>query len=170
MNTGTPIYAMDGGVVEQVGDYSSNCYGQENCNGNNSYGIYVRIDHGNGYKTLYAHLSQRLVNVGDQVGKGQQIGVSGSTGNVTGPHLHFEVWLNGKRVNPLCWLDDDFSLAYDYVYTYQAGEHSVIIPENEGKKLQRITIEKVSNEDAFIVMAVCEKLGLCDGRYSSKYI
>ena len=91
MNTGTPIYAMDGGVVEQVGDYSSNCYGQENCNGNNSYGIYVRIDHGNGYKTLYAHLSQRLVNVGDQVGKGQQIGVSGDTGNSSGPHLHLEL-------------------------------------------------------------------------------
>lgn len=91
MNTGTPIYAMDGGVVEQVGDYSSNCYGQENCNGNNSYGIYVRIDHGNGYKTLYAHLSQRLVNVGDQVGKGQQIGVSGDTGNSSGSHLHLEL-------------------------------------------------------------------------------
>ncbi len=91
MNTGTPIYAMDGGVVEKVGDNNQNCFGKESCKGNVSYGIYVVINHGNGYKTLYAHLSQRLVNAGDQVGKGQQIGVSGSTGNSSGPHLHLEL-------------------------------------------------------------------------------
>lgn len=142
--------------------------------GTESYGNYIDVTHtsynGMPLKTRYAHLSSIKVSKGQAVDEGQEIAISGSTGNVTGPHLHFEVWLNGTRVNPLCWLDDDFSLAYDYVYTYQSGEHSVIIPANEGKKLQRITIDKVSNEDAFVVMAVCEKLGLCDGRYTSQYI
>ena len=63
------------------------------------YGIYVQIDHGNGYQTLYGHLSTKSVKVGDKVTKGQVIGKSGETGNVTGPHLHFEV-RKGKN-NPI---------------------------------------------------------------------
>ena len=66
----------------------------------NSYGNYVLIDHGGGKATLYAHMNQRLVNVGDKVQKGQLIGKVGSTGNSSGNHLHFEVRENGATQNP----------------------------------------------------------------------
>lgn len=71
---------------------------------NYSYGHYLIIDHGNGLSTLYAHNSKLLVGVGDHVSKGQVIARSGSTGNSTGPHCHFEVRVNGTRVNPLNYL------------------------------------------------------------------
>lgn len=67
---------------------------------NYSYGHYIIIDHGNGLTTLYAHNSKLLVGVGDTVTKGQSIAYSGSTGNSTGPHCHFEVRVNDVRVNP----------------------------------------------------------------------
>ncbi len=69
-----------------------------------SYGLYVVIDHGNGFQTLYAHLSQILVSTGQSVSQGQTIGIAGVTGYSTGPHLHFEVHLNGSVVNPLDYL------------------------------------------------------------------
>lgn len=67
---------------------------------NYGYGNFVEIDHGNGYATIYAHLSQILVSTCDPVVAGQQIGVSGSSGNSTGPHLHFEIRKGGSNVNP----------------------------------------------------------------------
>ena len=92
MKEGTSIYAMDGGVVSVTGNYNSNCYNKKICNsGWNSYGIYVTIDHQNGYKTVYAHLSSKLVNDGDIISKGQLIGNSGNTGSSSGPHLHVEL-------------------------------------------------------------------------------
>lgn len=69
-----------------------------------SYGKVVIIDHGNGYETLYAHLSSISVSSGDKVQKGDKIGVMGSTGNSTGVHLHFEIHKNGKHQNPLSYL------------------------------------------------------------------
>ena len=66
-----------------------------------SYGHYVVVSHGAGNTTLYAHMSSRSVKVGDYVNQGDVLGITGSTGNSTGPHLHFEVTENGVRVNPL---------------------------------------------------------------------
>ena len=84
----SPIYASKAGTGI-VSQYSS------------SYGNYVAISHGPGNTTLYAHMSSRKVEVGDYVNQGDVIGITGSTGNSTGPHLHFEVTENGVRVNPL---------------------------------------------------------------------
>ena len=85
---GEPLYAADGGMVIYSGWNST------------GYGYMVLIDHGNGYQTLYAHLSSVSVACGSAVGQGQVIGFGGSTGNSTGPHLHFEVRYLGGFVNP----------------------------------------------------------------------
>ena len=69
-----------------------------------SYGNYVVISHGTGNTTLYAHMSSRKVSVGDTVTQGQVIGITGSTGVSTGPHLHYEITENGSRVDPLKYL------------------------------------------------------------------
>ena len=68
---------------------------------NSGYGIYVLIDHGDGYSSLYAHMSVRYVSAGDSVSKGQMIGRVGSTGNSTGPHLHFEIRYYGEKKDPM---------------------------------------------------------------------
>jgi len=83
----TPILAAEAGVVTFVGWRSG-------------YGNTVMINHGDGIVTLYAHNTLNLVRVGDHVTRGQQIATAGVTGNVTGPHLHFEVIVNGTPVNP----------------------------------------------------------------------
>jgi len=69
-----------------------------------SYGNYIVISHGTGNTTLYAHLSSRKVSAGQKVSQGQVIGITGSTGNSTGPHLHFEIRENGVIINPLQYL------------------------------------------------------------------
>ena len=84
----SPIYAAKAGTVI-VSQYSS------------SYGHYVVISHGDGNTTLYGHMSSRKVPVGQYVNQGDVIGITGSTGNSTGPHLHFEITENGVRINPL---------------------------------------------------------------------
>lgn len=71
---------------------------------NGGYGLYVIIDHGGGMQTLYAHNSKLFVKVGDRVKRGQVIGMVGSTGRSTGTHIHYEVRINGKRVNPLRYI------------------------------------------------------------------
>ena len=67
---------------------------------NSSAGNFVRIDHGNGYETVYFHQSKQLVAVGDYVQQGQTIGLVGSTGVSSGPHLHFGIKVNGNYVDP----------------------------------------------------------------------
>ena len=88
VRTGSNVYAAASGTVILV-KYL-----------NYSYGRYIIIDHGDGLSTLYAHNSSISVSVGDKVSRGQVIAHSGSTGNSTGPHCHFEVRVNGSRVNP----------------------------------------------------------------------
>ena len=85
---GTNILAADGGYV------TTSTYGS-------GYGNYVMIDHGDGRYTLYAHMTTRYVNEGDVVLQGDVIGIVGSTGVSTGPHIHFEVYEGGERVDPL---------------------------------------------------------------------
>ncbi|WP_128896806.1 murein hydrolase activator EnvC family protein [Longirhabdus pacifica] len=86
-SAGTPIYAADNGTVVVAGWYSS-------------YGNCVIVSHGNGLKTLYAHMSSISVSVGDNVEKGNTLGGVGTTGDSTGNHLHFEVIENNVKVNP----------------------------------------------------------------------
>lgn len=85
--TGTPILAAMSGKVTTTGL-------------NRVYGNYVIIDHGNGYQTLYAHMSKIIATKGQWVSQGTRIGLVGSTGYSTGPHLHFTVYKNGKLVDP----------------------------------------------------------------------
>lgn len=91
-NTGDPVTAAAEGVISFSGV-------------RRGYGNVVEIDHGNGYKTLYAHNSANLVRAGDIVRAGQQIAKVGSTGRSTGSHLHFEVKLDGRQVNPRQYLE-----------------------------------------------------------------
>lgn len=84
---GTPVYAALGGTVTSVGY-------------NNVYGNYIIVTHHSGYKTLYGHLSKQLVTRGKWVDTNSRIGLVGSTGLSTGPHLHFTVYKFGKTVNP----------------------------------------------------------------------
>lgn len=90
-NAGSDIYAADGGTVIQAGYMGS-------------YGNVIFIDHQNGQETRYAHCSKLLVKKGDKVFQGQLIAKVGSTGRSTGPHLHFEVRINGTPKNPLKYL------------------------------------------------------------------
>ena len=86
---GAPVYATRAGrVISAVTSDSG-------------YGIYVLIDHGDGYSSLYAHMSARYVNTGDTVAKGQMIGRVGDSGNSTAAHLHFEIRYYGEKKDPL---------------------------------------------------------------------
>ena len=90
-NQGTPIYATRSGTVT-VATYGS------------TYGWYVTINHGDGYSSLYAHMTNYVVSKGQYVQKGQLIGYMGSTGRSTGPHLHFSIFYNGSAVNPMNYI------------------------------------------------------------------
>ena len=87
-SSGNPVIAAASGTV--VKSYFSS-----------SYGNYVVISHGGGLMTAYAHMTRRLVSAGQTVSAGQQVGTVGSTGNSTGPHLHFEVYVGGSTTNPM---------------------------------------------------------------------
>lgn len=90
--SGVPVTAADGGTVTLVSWLTY------------SYGYHVIIDHGNGVETLYAHLSAINVEAGQVVSQGEQVGLVGSTGRSTGPHLHFEVRVSGVQQNPFSYL------------------------------------------------------------------
>lgn len=97
--TGTPIYATGDGTV-QVAGRSDDLAG---------YGIAVLVNHGYGYQTLYGHMSDVKVHNGQKVKRGELLGHVGSTGLASGPHCHYEVWLNGKKVNPIYYFFNDLT-------------------------------------------------------------
>lgn len=110
--TGTPVYATADGVVSRADWYSS-------------YGLYISVEHGASMQTRYAHLSRLAVAAGDPVKKGDLIGYVGSTGRSTGPHLHYEVRVDGLAVNPIPYMvESEAQLAYarDARMTGQGGE------------------------------------------------
>ena len=87
---GTPIFASGDGIIEKAG-------------WNGSYGRYIRIRHNGAYKTAYAHLSgfNKNIKIGQRISQGKVIGYVGSSGRSTGPHLHYEVMLNNRQINPM---------------------------------------------------------------------
>ncbi len=98
--TGTPVYATADGIVSRADWYSS-------------YGLYISVEHGASMQTRYAHLSRLAVAAGDSVKKGDLIGYVGSTGRSTGPHLHYEVRVEGLAVNPIPYMvESEAQLAY----------------------------------------------------------
>lgn len=96
---GDPIYATGDGVVEEV----------VLSRARRSYGTYIVVNHGFGYKTRYAHLNKVHVSRGDSVMRGTLIGDLGNTGRSSGPHLHYEVIYRGRVVNPINYFDKDMS-------------------------------------------------------------
>ncbi|MCB0735284.1 MAG: M23 family metallopeptidase [Flavobacteriales bacterium] len=108
--TGTEIHATGDGVVEKV---VAMRWG---------YGKHVIINHGYGYKTLYAHMSKFNVKPGQKVVRGQTIGFVGSTGKSTAPHLHYEVMVNGQKLNPANYYYNDLS-AEEYERLIELSSH-----------------------------------------------
>ncbi|HET7817462.1 MAG TPA: M23 family metallopeptidase [Sphingomicrobium sp.] len=108
--SGTPIYATADGFVSAAGWNSG------------GYGNLVKLDHGRGIETRYGHLASIAVGPGQQVKRGQMIGRMGSTGRSTGSHLHYEVRIDGKPVNPI-----PFMKSTDYLLAMQrnAGNHAM---------------------------------------------
>jgi len=98
-NTGTPVYASGNGKVVLI---EKKMWG---------YGQSIIVDHGYGYKTRYAHLSKFEVKLGQKVKRGEVIGLVGSTGKSTGPHLHYEVIKNGDKLNPINYFHNDLTPA-----------------------------------------------------------
>lgn len=108
--TGTPIYATGDGTV-QVAGRSDDLSG---------YGIAVLINHGYGYQTLYGHMNDVKVRQGQKVKRGELLGHVGSTGLASGPHCHYEVWLNGNKVNPIYYFFNDLT-PHEYEQVIEAA-------------------------------------------------
>lgn len=119
--TGTPVYSTGNARVETA-DYNANGYG--NC---------INLDHGNGYNSKYAHLSEVLVNEGQLVKRGDLIGYSGNTGLSTGPHLHYEISQNGVKIDPIDFFYEDLS----------PRRYRQLVQQAEGKALEEVSIEDI---------------------------
>lgn len=108
---GTEVYATGDGVIEEI---EVKRWG---------YGKSIIINHGYGYKTRYAHLNAFKVRRGQKVKRGELIGLIGSTGKSTGPHLHYEVVVNGKKVNPVAYYHSDLT-PEEYEQLLEMSENS----------------------------------------------
>ncbi len=110
-DVGTPVHATGAGTVKRVEKDRS------------GYGHNVLVDHGHGYKSLYAHLSDFKVREGERVERGQVIGLSGNSGTSTGPHLHYEVIEKGKKVDPVDYFFSDLD-PNEYQKVVKAAQRS----------------------------------------------
>ena len=111
-NRGTPIYATGDGIVRRADNRSS------------GYGKHIRIDHGFGYVSLYAHLNKYNVRRGQKVKRGEIIGFVGNTGRSVAPHLHYEILKDGKKINPLNFYYGDLSSAEFDAIVNQASQEN----------------------------------------------
>lgn len=156
---GTPVYAAEDGTVDWVQAWDGH-----STRGNQSYGNLVRIHHadykGRKLQTLYAHLKERKVKYGETVKEGELIGYSGNSGNSKGPHLHFEVRLNGTRYNPLNWMDADFTFKDAATGAHLGAYTSVKRPTGIVKIGSQFVIGPVSSGDAEKIRALCRELDL----------
>ena len=165
----TPVYAAEDGTVTQT-----QLWDGVTKTGMQSYGVMCRIQHAD-YKggelcTRYGHLSELCVKRGQQVREGQLIGYSGATGNCYGAHLHFEVIYKGARVNPLNWMDSDFTVK-DAAVGAHLGRYTSVERPKLAAQMQRITIGPVSNGDAVTIYKQAQALGLVDaGLYKAEYV
>lgn len=165
----TPVYAAEDGTVTQT-----QLWDGVTKTGMQSYGVMCRIQHAD-YKggelcTRYGHLSELCVKRGQQVREGQLIGYSGATGNCYGAHLHFEVIYKGARVNPLNWMDSDFTVK-DAAVGARLGRYTSVERPKLAAQMQRITIGPVSIGDAVTIYKQAQALGLVDaGLYMSEYV
>ncbi len=91
ISPGTPVKATADGIVSYSGWHGGS-------------GNLVGLEHGHGFSTFYAHNKSTVVNIGQKVRRGDIIGYSGTTGNSTGPHVHYEIWKDGKAINPAAYL------------------------------------------------------------------
>ena len=187
----TPVYAAEDGTVTQT-----QLWDGVHKTGMQSYGVMCRIQHAD-YKggelcTRYGHLSELRVRRGETVREGQLIGYSGATGNCYGAHLHFEVIYKGARVNPLNWMDSDFTVKDAAVGAHLGSYTSVERPKPDkpAAQMQRIRVTcgdpedgaqigrlmatlqvpleaTVSNGDALSIMRVAQTLG---AEYKSEYV
>jgi hypothetical protein len=107
VSIGTPVQAAAAGTVKYTGGSSANTMGTSN----RSLGLQVYIDHGKGYTTVYGHLNSISVVTGQEVTAGQIIGTSGNTGYSTGPHLHFELRKDGRKIDPSAALGSNYAAA-----------------------------------------------------------
>lgn len=187
----TPVYAAEDGTVTQT-----QLWDGMTKTGMQSYGVMCRIQHaiykGGALCTRYGHLSELCVKRGQQVREGQLIGYSGATGNCYGAHLHFEVIYKGARVNPLNWMDSDFTVSNAATGAHLGSYTSVERPKPDkpAAQMQRIRVTcgdpedgaqigrlmatlqvpleaTVSNGDALSIMRVAQTLG---AEYKAEYV
>ena len=119
LNTGDPVFSAFDGIV-RMKSYDRN-----------GYGYYVLVRHRNGLETLYGHLSKISVEIGQEVKAGDILGLGGSTGRSTGPHLHFEIRYQGLSINPTEIFDFNYGRLKDNVYTITSSSFDHVIQARE---------------------------------------
>lgn len=138
-----PLFPCEPGVVSRVQYWDGKTVSVKSMQ---SYGNMVEVTHeyynGKTLVTRYAHLSSILVKPGDVVNYGTQIGNTGDTGNVTGPHLHLEVILNGSRTNPMLWLGPDYTCQSDACRANLFRTHSGTVKGHSVRWIGEIAILK----------------------------
>ncbi len=159
MEKGTPVYAAGKGTVKEAGFNAQN-------------GNFIRIDHGRGQETFYAHCEKLLVKTGDAVALGQTIATVGSTGQSTGPHLHFEFLVNGVATDPLAFSDENWGSP---VKPFNASDG---VPKDEGAATTWAGRPIIAIRNGTVLDAGVKKTGdlpgpyaeiLYEGNYSMKF-